>query len=214
MKKITFSNAQYVGSSLSQESLPQLKTENGNLLPEIVIVGKSNVGKSSLINHLLKRKDLARVSATPGKTQTLNFFTIDNELVLVDLPGYGYAKATDDLKKQWSGAIDHYLKNRPTLKLILFLMDCRREPSQEDCAFAKWIAHHQLPVLIIFTKADKLNDHEKQHKALNCLSVFNNFFHHHPVQFLHYSITDARYRNELIEQINNLLTKPPSQAQS
>ncbi len=214
MKKFSFSQAQYVGSALSHETLPQLRTSNGNLLPEIVVVGKSNVGKSSLINHLLKRKDLARVSATPGKTQTLNFFTIDKELALVDLPGYGYAKATEDVKNQWAKAIDHYLKNRSTLKLILFLMDCRREPAEEDCAFARWVSHHQIPILIIFTKADKLSENEKRLNALNCLAVFNNFLHKNPVRFIHYSIKDARSRDELIDNINHILTKPTSQVQA
>ncbi|MBS0652769.1 MAG: YihA family ribosome biogenesis GTP-binding protein [Verrucomicrobia bacterium] len=214
MKKLSFSQSQFVGSALSHETLPQLRTPHGNPLPEIVIVGKSNVGKSSLINHLLKRKDLARVSATPGKTQTLNFFKVDDELALVDLPGYGYAKATEDLKNQWASAIDHYLKNRPTLKLILFLVDCRREPSAEDCAFAKWVSHHQIPILIIFTKADKLSENERRLNALNCLEVFNTFFYKNPVRFLHYSTKDARSRAELIDNINTILTKPSSQVQA
>ncbi len=214
MKKFTFSQAQFIGSALSNETLPELRTSNGSLLPEVVIVGKSNVGKSSLVNHLLKRKDLARVSATPGKTQTLNFFTIDEELALVDLPGYGYAKATEDLKNHWARAIDRYLKNRLTLKLILFLMDCRRDPTEEDCAFARWVSHHQIPTLIIFTKADKLNENEKRLNALNFFSIFNKLLKKNEVQSIHYSIKDARSRAELIDNINRILTKPPSQVEA
>ncbi len=205
MKKFSFSQAQFVTSSLSHETLPQLKTEHGNPLPEIAIVGRSNVGKSSLINHLLKRKDLARVSAIPGKTQTLNFFTVDQELALVDLPGYGFAKATEDLRKQWASAIDNYLKSRPTLKLILFLLDSRRTPTEEDCAFAKWATHHQLPILLVFTKADKLDENQKRQNALNSLKIFNQYIDHIPVRFLHYSIKDPRSRTELIEMINLIL---------
>lgn len=208
MKKVSFSQAQFITSALSHETLPKLKTENGNLLPEIAVIGRSNVGKSSLINHLLKRKGLARVSATPGKTQTLNFFTVDEELALVDLPGYGFAKATDDLRKQWASAIDHYLNDRPTLKLVLFLLDSRRTPTEEDCAFAKWATHHELPILMIFTKADKLNENQKRLNALNTLEVFKNYVHNTPIRFLHYSIKDPRARMELIDMINSILTKP------
>jgi GTP-binding protein len=206
MKKLSFSQAQFVTSSLSQDTLPQLRTANGNPLPEIAVVGRSNVGKSSLINHLLKRRGLARVSATPGKTQTLNFFTVDEELALVDLPGYGYAKATDALKKEWACSIDGYLNDRPTLKLILFLLDSRRTPTEEDCSFAKWASHHELPILIIFTKADKLTENQKRINALNSLDFFKNYLHNTAVRFMHYSIKDARARIELIEKINSILT--------
>lgn len=205
-KKHLFSQSQFVASTLCDATYPQIKNHHGLLLPEIAIVGKSNVGKSSLINHLLKRKDLARVSATPGKTQTINFFTVDNELALVDLPGYGFAKANEEMKQKWAQAIDHYLTHRHTLKLILFLIDSRRLPTEEDCAFAKWASHRNIPILIIFTKADTLTAHEKTQNALNSLNLLENYLQKTHVQFLHYSIKDKRSRIEVIDRINNLLT--------
>ena len=213
MKHCNFSQAQFVSSALSLESLPILKATDGNLLPEIVLIGRSNVGKSSLINHLLKRKDLARVSATPGKTQTLNFFTVDQQLVLVDLPGYGYAKATDDLKQQWAGAIDHYLNNRRHLKLVLFLMDCRRQPTEEDLAFVQWASHRQLPLLVIFTKSDKLSENEQRFNTLNSFKLFNTYLQKTPFHLLHYSVKDSKSRGELIDHINTMLNTPPIQTE-
>ncbi len=210
MKKVSFSQAQFVTSALVGDHFPKLVTVGGLPLPEIAIVGKSNVGKSSLINHLLKSKGLARVSATPGKTQTLNFFTIDQQLALVDLPGYGFAKVTPEMKKQWAKSIDNYLNQRSSLKMILFLLDSRRVPTEEDCVFIQWASHHQLPFLIIFTKADKVSENEKRNNALNCLEVFKNYIHNSPVRFLHYSIKDPRARIELIETINSILSTPTS----
>jgi GTP-binding protein len=128
-------------------------------LPEIALVGRSNVGKSSLINHLLNQK-IARTSATPGKTQLINFFLIDEAFLLVDLPGYGFANAPLEEINKWSEAIDQYLNSRPSLKLLLLLIDCRREFSQEDLALIKWSEHKKIPLLLIFTKTDKLSKSE------------------------------------------------------
>ena len=211
MKPCTFSQAQFVSSALSSDSLPLLKANDGSLLPEIVLIGRSNVGKSSLINHLLKRKDLARVSATPGKTQTLNFFTVDQQLALVDLPGYGYAKATDDLKRQWAGAIDHYLNNRQNLKLILFLMDCRRQPTEEDLAFVQWALHQKIPLLVIFTKSDKLSENEQRLNTLNSFKLFNTYLQKTSFHLLHYSVKNSKSRGELIDHINAMLNTPAIQ---
>ncbi|MBI3236943.1 MAG: ribosome biogenesis GTP-binding protein YsxC [Chlamydiales bacterium] len=161
------------------------------------------MGKSSLINHLLKRKELAFVSATPGKTQTLNFFVIDERLCFVDLPGYGYAKAADALKAKWAEAIQNYLVERPALKSILFLLDSRRLPNEEDCGFIEWVSRRGLPFLLIFTKTDKLSDTEKEEhieKSLAILQVGKP-----PLHFLCYSIKNGRSRIELIEKINALL---------
>jgi GTP-binding protein len=206
MKKCPFSQVEFAGSALSVESLPILKSAKGSPLPEIALIGRSNVGKSSLINHLLKRKGLAHVSTKPGKTRTLNFFTIDQQVALVDLPGYGYAKTSGDLRQQWAGAIDTYLNHRQQLKLILFLMDCRREPTEDDLAFAKWVSHRQIPLLIVFTKSDKLTEHEQHIHALHCLNYFSGYFPKTSLHFLHYSIKDAKSRGELIDQINAVLT--------
>src|ERR1051326_1001922 len=126
MKKIPFSRGQFAAAAFGEKSFPKMLSLQGSPLPEIVIVGRSNVGKSSLINHLLNAK-LAKTSSTPGKTQSINFYSIDGQAALVDLPGYGYAKVSKPIKEEWAGFIDHYLQNRKELKLILFLIDSRRE---------------------------------------------------------------------------------------
>jgi GTP-binding protein len=174
-------------------------------MPEIALVGRSNVGKSSLINHLLKNSKLAKTSSTPGKTQSINFFSIDEQLALVDLPGYGYAKVPKEIRSQWAAMIDAYLHSRDTLRLMLCLLDCRREPTDEDLALIKWACHNQKPALLVFTKADKMTDDERRVKTLSSLDSFKNFLHSTPVHFLHYSIKHPRARIELIEKINGLL---------
>jgi GTP-binding protein len=208
MKKVPFTQAQFVASAFNLESFPKLFTSGGNPMPEIAIVGRSNVGKSSLINHLLKRK-LAKTSSIPGKTQSINFFSVDEQIALVDLPGYGYAKVPKQVKDAWAGIIDGYLQNRATLQLILFLIDSRREPTEQDCALVKWASFHQKPILLVFTKADKMTENEIKGKTLAALNSLKNFLHTVPVHFLHYSIKDAGARIELIEKINALLKHPP-----
>ncbi len=202
VKKIPFSSAQFLAATLSHQDLPVWRNAQGHLLPEIAIVGKSNVGKSSLINHLLKHRGLARISAKPGKTQTINFFMIDQEVILVDLPGYGFARVSGDLKKQWAFSIDDYLKCRSTIRLLLLLLDSRREPSAEDHQLIEWAIHRNLPLLILFTKCDKLKeDALAHHPPPNWLANAAKT----PLPYIHYSIKDAKARSILIHQINDLL---------
>ncbi len=140
---------------------PVLKDPRGALLPEIAFAGRSNVGKSSLINHFLGQKKLAKTSATPGKTRLLNFFIVDERFLLVDLPGYGFAKAPQTEIENWSQAIDSYINERKTLRLILLLIDSRRDFSEEDRTLVAWANTKQIPILLIFTKIDKLSTSEK-----------------------------------------------------
>lgn len=204
-KKIPFSKAQFIKSAIALEQFPELLTQSGAAMPEIAIVGRSNVGKSSLINHLLKDKGLARTSSTPGKTQLINFFTIDDLIALVDLPGYGFAKVAGNIKKEWSKAIQTYLEERKTLKLILFLVDSRRTPTEDDCAFIEWASFHQTPLLVVFTKIDKITESEKKKNTLLSLEIFKNFLHNVPIKYQYYSIKEGRSRSELIENINRIL---------
>ena len=124
---------------------------------EVAFAGKSNVGKSSLINALMNRKSLARTSAQPGKTQTINFYNINNELYFVDLPGYGYAKANESVKAQWGKMIEDYLHRSKKLQAVFLLIDIRHEPSANDRNMYEWIVNHGFQPIIIATKLDKIN---------------------------------------------------------
>ena len=127
-----------------------------NILPEIAFAGKSNVGKSSLINGLLNRKALARTSSQPGKTQTINFYHINDELYFVDLPGYGYAKVTQEVKAKWGKMIERYLKSSDVLKCVFLLVDIRHEPSENDKTMYEWILYNGFHPVVIATKLDKI----------------------------------------------------------
>ena len=124
--------------------------------PEIAFAGRSNVGKSTLINTLLNRKHLVKTSGTPGRTQLLNFFDINGSTVFVDLPGYGYAKVPARIKSQWGPMIEKFLSTRQTLKGIVLILDIRRQPKDEETDLINWLLEHAIPVVLVLTKADKL----------------------------------------------------------
>ena len=128
-----------------------------NSLPEFAFAGKSNVGKSSLINALINRKALARTSAQPGKTQTINFYNVEEQLYFVDLPGYGYAKVSQEIKEKWGKMIERYLQKSKQLKLVFLLVDIRHEPSANDKNMYEWIEYNGFEPIIIATKLDKIN---------------------------------------------------------
>ena len=130
--------------------------------PEIAFAGKSNVGKSSLINALMNRKSYARISATPGKTQTINFYTINEEMYLVDLPGYGYAKVAKTEKRRWAELIDGYLESDRDIRLTFLLLDMRHAPSKDDLQMIEYLIAQEMPFVIVLTKADKLNKSQRK----------------------------------------------------
>ena len=127
-----------------------------NILPEIAFAGKSNVGKSSLINGIMNRKSLARTSSQPGKTQTINFYNVNEVFYLVDLPGYGYAKANQEVKAQWGKMIERYLHSSKQLKAVFLLIDIRHDPSANDKQMYDWVLHNGFSPIIIATKLDKI----------------------------------------------------------
>ncbi len=137
-------------------------------MPEVAFAGRSNVGKSSLINVLVNRRGLVRTSSTPGRTQLLNFFDINGEFSLVDLPGYGFAKVPLAVKKQWGPMIRTYLSGRPSLKAVVVLLDLRRVPNDEDLQLLDWLEEYEIPTIPVITKADKVprSRRERQVKAI------------------------------------------------
>ncbi|RII28073.1 MAG: YihA family ribosome biogenesis GTP-binding protein [Geobacter sp.] len=147
--------AEFIKSAVKPRDYPPAE------LPEVAFVGRSNVGKSSLINVLAGRKGLVRTSSTPGRTQLINFFNINNVLNLVDLPGYGYAKAPPDVRKQWQPMIETYLAERDTLKAVVLILDIRRTPSGGDLDMLHWLHRYNIPPIIVLTKCDKLSKNER-----------------------------------------------------
>ncbi len=129
--------------------------------PEIAFAGKSNVGKSSLINTLISRKRLVKTSSTPGRTQLINFFTINRSIMFVDLPGYGYAKVPKKIKKTWGPMIETYLTTRENLMGVVQILDLRRIPNQDDIDLIRFFEHYQIPNIIVLTKCDKLKKNKK-----------------------------------------------------
>ena len=146
--------AEFVKSAVLEKEYPEF---NGL---EFSFIGRSNVGKSSLINSLTNRRGLARTSKTPGRTQLINYFLIDNEIHFVDLPGYGFAKVPDAVKRNWGRTIETYLKSDRE-KVVFLLLDLRRVPTNDDMEMLKWLEHYDIEYYIIFTKADKLSNNEK-----------------------------------------------------
>lgn len=151
-----------------------------NDLPEICMAGRSNVGKSSFINAITGRSKLAKVSSTPGKTRTLNFFNINNELRLVDVPGYGYAKVNDKMKEAFADMIDTYLSERDTLKALVLIVDYRHKPTKDDVQMYQYAKYYDIPVIVVATKEDKLkrNDLKKNEKLIKDTLEFdkNDYF--------------------------------------
>jgi GTP-binding protein len=149
--------AEFVVSSGKPDTFPS------DRLPEVAFLGRSNVGKSSLINALTGYKKLAFTSNTPGRTQTINFYRVDEEFYFVDLPGYGYAKVPKGFTEQWKILIDQYLQDRETLMLSCIVLDTRRGWMEKDLDLKGWLEHYGRPYLVVATKMDKLNQSEQEH---------------------------------------------------
>jgi GTP-binding protein len=143
-------SASYIGSAVKRDQYP---TEGK---PEVAFVGRSNVGKSSLINNLVNRRGLVKTSGKPGKTRTINFFDVNGVLNMVDLPGYGYAAVSKGMKEEWGGFIEGYLREREELRLVIQLVDIRHEPTVLDIQMYSWLQSSGVPYLLVATKADKI----------------------------------------------------------
>ena len=161
--KVNTHNADILLSATNKNHYPQ------DDIPEVALAGRSNVGKSSFINTMLNRKNLARTSGKPGKTQLLNFFNIDDQLRFVDVPGYGYARVSKKEREKWGKMIEEYLTTRKNLRAVVSLVDLRHEPSADDVQMYEFLKYYEIPVILVATKADKIprgkwNKHESMIK--------------------------------------------------
>ena len=181
-----------------------------NELPEIAFAGKSNVGKSSLINGLLNRKALARTSAQPGKTQTINFYNVNQAMYLVDLPGYGYAKVTQEIREKWGKLIERYLHGSRQLKAVFLLIDIRHEPSENDKRMYEWIVWNGYDPIIIATKLDKI----KRSQIQKQLKLIRTGLNAKPgTQILPFSAETKQGRDEIWALIDRLIA-PETEAET
>ncbi|NGX57170.1 MAG: putative GTP-binding protein EngB [Chlamydiae bacterium] len=201
MKKYEFRDPIFVKTVLKSEHYPRLFSEDGRPMSEVAVAGRSNVGKSTLINHLFRHRKMARTSSTPGKTQALNFFTLDGSLAFTDLPGYGFAKVPEKIRKSWGPMIQSYLENRDHLKVILFLFDIRRMPNDDDRQLLEWIIHNEKSMILVLTKVDKVSKNERK---ANCQKILRSFGADNIVPTF-YSATKNIGRQELIRLINEAL---------
>jgi GTP-binding protein len=186
-------STEFIKSAFKETDWPQ------DARPEIAFLGRSNVGKSSLINSLLGVRGLARTSNTPGRTQALNFYLINGQFRLVDLPGYGYARAPKALKAEWSEAAENFLAKREQLVLSIHVVDSRHEPSKQDLQLHEWLQHHEKPHLIVATKSDKLSNNELRRNIERAKQALKTD------QVVTYSATVKRGREEVWSAIEKSL---------
>ncbi len=196
-QKMIIKSAQFIMSNTDVKKCPDAN------LPEYAFIGRSNVGKSSLINMLTNHKKLAKISTKPGKTQLINHFLINNDWYLVDLPGYGYAKTSKQLRTTWAGFIKKYLTNRENLVCIFVLIDSRHEPQKIDLDFMYNLAVNQLPFVMVFTKSDKQTKNKLNQNIQNYFKEMLKTWEEPPMHFVTSSSTkDGRI--EVLEYIDKL----------
>ncbi len=202
--RVIITQGSYVASAVNKEQYPQ------NDLPEIVFMGRSNVGKSSLINSLTRVNNLARVSSQPGKTQTINFFEVGVKIAeaderkafyLVDLPGYGYAKTGKERRKIWSKFIEEYLLNSVRLQFVCQLIDIRHEPMASDVEMFQWLIKNNIPVLVIATKADKIGKNARNKN----IAAIKRKLGIQEISVLPYSSLKNEGRSDLLDVIGDSL---------
>ena len=168
---------------------------------EIAFAGRSNVGKSSLINTLIQRKNMVKTSSKPGCTQLINFFMVNENLSFVDLPGYGYAKVSKKIRSQWQPMVNLYLSHRQSLLGLVLLIDIRRDPEKEELDMIDWLESHEMPYLVILTKSDKLSKTKQQKRLLSICSQLNR----EKNSVILFSARTNKGRDTILEEIENLI---------
>jgi GTP-binding protein len=201
MSKLRFEHAEFLLSCALPADFPKLLMTRGDIMPEIAVVGRSNVGKSSLINHLLRQKKLAKTSAKPGKTQTLNFFIVDKQVALVDLPGFGYAKVSKELRQTWGNTVTEYLSDRASLQKVLHLVDARRMCNEEDIGFMRWCFEKGKGYILVFTKCDQVDPQILEKNILSLVDSLKGVLPLEKEHCLAYTIKTDGARRALIQKI-------------
>ncbi|HEY4672013.1 MAG TPA: ribosome biogenesis GTP-binding protein YihA/YsxC [Gemmatimonadaceae bacterium] len=199
-EKLVIRNVEFIGGMAEKHGWRPDST-----LPEVAFAGRSNVGKSSLLNALVRRKSFARVSRTPGRTREINFFRVNNGFVLVDLPGYGYARISKEQKAAWKPLMESYLRRTSQLRGIVLLLDIRREPSEDDREMLDFLAEMEIPTLIALTKTDKLSKSAARQRAADIardLALESE-------QVIPFSAHSGEGRAELLEAIADLIAAKP-----
>lgn len=186
--------SEFIGSFFTIGQLPN------DSRPQIAFAGRSNVGKSTLLNSLAGRKKLAKVSTSPGKTRSINFFLINDTFYFVDLPGYGYARVSKKIRESWRRLLEKYLTGSRHLSGLILLLDCRRDLTEEDMQLAAWLANRSLPVLVVVTKSDKLSHDKINRKVKEVESRLR-------VEAIAFSSLTGAGRKELLSSIRNLVTE-------
>lgn len=188
-------SAEFIKSATKPSEYPE-----ENFL-EVAMAGKSNVGKSSLINTLLNRKNLAKTSSSPGRTQTINFYRVNGKISLVDLPGYGYARVSLSIRETWKAMVESYLQTRREIRLVVLILDARRGAAPDDLALLDWLDYHGLPCTVVLTKADKLSQIERarQKKTLGQIPLLAG------KTFLFFSATTGEGKKEVWNLIHDHL---------
>lgn len=193
---MVINNAQFEISAVKPQQYPA-----GNL-PEVAFAGRSNVGKSSIINSLLNRKSIARISSTPGKTREINFYNLDRKLYFVDLPGYGYAKVSKEKKQTWGDVIATYLNTRQNLALAIMLVDIRHLPTADDCIMFDWIRNSNIPYLLVASKADKIT---RSQINPSLQAIRKTLGLEDGAEVIPYSSETRQGRDEIWKRIDNIL---------
>src|SRR5882724_9792973 len=200
--KLVIRNVEFIGGMAEKHGW-----RPDSSLPEVAFAGRSNVGKSSLLNSLVRRKSFARVSRTPGRTREINFFRVNNGFVLVDLPGYGYARVSKEKKSEWKPLMESYLRRTTQLRGIVLLLDIRREPSEDDQAMLDFLAEMEVPTIVALTKTDKLSKTatwQRVAEISQALALESE-------QVIPFSASTGEGRTELLEAITDLVEAVPGE---
>lgn len=192
-------SAEFIKSIFDLRALPN------SVLAEFVFVGRSNVGKSSLINAICGKKKLAKIGSVPGKTRQLNYFLINEKFYLVDLPGYGYAKVPEQIRAGWRKLVEDYISERQNVKLVFVLIDSRHEPTYLDELMVSWLEYYEIPFAIILTKSDKISSNKMQKQIYRASKIVNN--EDLCIDYIPFSTINGEGKNEVLKLIDEYFDK-------